>query len=301
MNVGARLSAFGAVLLVALGGGAAIGSVLGPDPESETPSHAAHTTEDVTTPASPRGLAVSDQGYTLQTERSVLPEKGGPFNFTIVGPDATNVREFAVAHDKELHLIVASRDLARYSHLHPSRDARGVWSVDLPPLAPGPYRIFTDFRIMGGPALTLGTDVSVDGDYRQAATPHASSQVAVDGFDVALVGEPAPGKDTSLVVEVRRGATAAAVEPYLGANGHLVALRQGDMAYLHVHPEPAHDAGSVPFVVRFPSIGRYRLFFDFQVGGIVRTADFTVDVTEHGAGENPAPATTGGGHDPHGS
>lgn len=26
------------------------------------------------------------------------------------------------------------------------------------------------------------------------------------------------------------------LQPYLGAYGHLVALRQGDLAYLHVHP-----------------------------------------------------------------
>ena len=27
------------------------------------------------------------------------------------------------------------------------------------------------------------------------------------------------------------------LQPYLGAYGHLVALRAGDLAYLHVHPE----------------------------------------------------------------
>ena len=27
------------------------------------------------------------------------------------------------------------------------------------------------------------------------------------------------------------------MEPYLGAKGHLVALREGDLAYLHIHPE----------------------------------------------------------------
>jgi hypothetical protein len=36
--------------------------------------------------------------------------------------------------------------------------------------------------------------------------------------------------------------------------------------------------GEVPFALEVPSAGRYRLFFDFQVDGVVRTAAFTVDV-----------------------
>src|SRR5690606_23515384 len=154
----------------------------------------------------------------------------------------------------------------RFAHVHPIRDDAGVWSVGLPALAAGPYRVFADFRAEGGPALTLGVDVTVPGDYRAPATAEASSSANVDGFDVELTGEPAAGADTLLVVRASRGDEPAELEPYLGANGHLVALRDGDLAYLHVHPEDGdRAAGEVPFTVHFPSGGRYRLFFDFQV------------------------------------
>ena len=67
------------------------------------------------------------------------------------------------------------------------------------------------------------------------------------------------------------------MQPYLRANGHLVALRDGDLAYLHVHPRADSTPGSVVgFDAEVPSAGTYRVFFDFQVGGVVRTADFTV-------------------------
>ena len=70
------------------------------------------------------------------------------------------------------------------------------------------------------------------------------------------------------------------VEPYLGAFGHLVALRGGDLAYLHVHPASAATPGPVVgFDAEVPSAGTYRMFFDFQVGGVVRTAEFTVATT----------------------
>jgi hypothetical protein len=35
----------------------------------------------------------------------------------------------------------------------------------------------------------------------------------------------------------------------------------------------------VGFDAEVPSAGTYRMFFDFQVGGVVRTADFTVTTT----------------------
>jgi oxalate decarboxylase/phosphoglucose isomerase-like protein (cupin superfamily) len=64
-------------------------------------------------------------------------------------------------------------------------------------------------------------------------------------------------------------------EPYLGAGGHLVALREGDMAFLHVHPmdDGAH------FAATFPTAGRYRLFLQFKHEGQVQTVAFTQEVS----------------------
>jgi hypothetical protein len=52
------------------------------------------------------------------------------------------------------------------------------------------------------------------------------------------------------------------LQPYLGAYGHLVALREGD-------PE-------IRFTAEVPSAGRYRSFLDFRHGGTVHTATFDV-------------------------
>ncbi|MEJ7787259.1 MAG: hypothetical protein WKF96_20855 [Solirubrobacteraceae bacterium] len=76
-------------------------------------------------------------------------------------------------------------------------------------------------------------------------------------------------------------------DPYLGAGGHLVALREGDLAFLHVHPtEPgghddrpkaAHD-DAVGFAATFPTAGAYRLFLQFKHQGRVHTVAFTQEV-----------------------
>ncbi len=71
------------------------------------------------------------------------------------------------------------------------------------------------------------------------------------------------------------------IEPYLGAGGHLVALREGDLAFLHVHPTESHadeHDSSIGFAATFPTAGRYRLFLQFKVDGRVQTVAFTQEV-----------------------
>ena len=75
----------------------------------------------------------------------------------------------------------------------------------------------------------------------------------------------------------RDGAPVTDLQPYLGAYGHLVALRDGDLAYLHVHPDESTAAGpEVRFFAEVPSTGRYHLYLDFRHGDRVRTARFVV-------------------------
>jgi hypothetical protein len=97
---------------------------------------------------------------------------------------------------------------------------------------------------------------------------------ARDQYRVSLDGAPRVGMQAELSFSVDRDDRAVVPEPYLGARGHLVALREGDLAYLHVHP--AED--SLSFAATFPTAGRYRLFLDMKVDGEVRTVPFTVEV-----------------------
>jgi len=85
------------------------------------------------------------------------------------------------------------------------------------------------------------------------------------------------GREAELRFTVTRDGEPVRTEPYLGAGGHLVALRAGDLGYLHTHPAD-DDAAAVRFATEFPSEGRYRLFFQFKHEGRVRTAAFTREV-----------------------
>ena len=90
-------------------------------------------------------------------------------------------------------------------------------------------------------------------------------------------GRPPLAPKTALHFRVsREGQDVEGLEPYLGAMGHLVALREGDLAYLHVHPTGG-SGSRIDFRAVFPSVGRYRLFLQFAHEGQVRTAAFTLE------------------------
>ena len=104
------------------------------------------------------------------------------------------------------------------------------------------------------------------------------------GYDVRFSGDSArPGEETELKFAISKDGTTVHPEPYLGAGGHLVALRDGDLAFLHVHPtehagaESGHD-DAISFATTFPTAGKYRLFLQFQHEGRVQTVAFTQEV-----------------------
>jgi hypothetical protein len=139
--------------------------------------------------------------------------------------------------------------------------------------------VFADFTATGGPALTLGADLTVPGQVPAAEPLAADRRTAeVDGYTVELAGDLVGGGDSELTLTVSRdGQPVTDLEPYLGAYGHLVALRDGDLAYLHVHPHESEVAGpDIEFTAEVPSAGGYRLFLDFRHGGQVHTASFDV-------------------------
>jgi hypothetical protein len=190
---------------------------------------------------------------------------------------------YATTHDKDLHLIVVRRDLSGFQHVHPTLDPQGTWSAKVD-LEPGVWRVFADFDPAGDDgAVTLGTDLFVPGPLAPQPLPAPSTTARVDGYTVTLDGSLTPGADSRLTLSVSRDGTPVSdLQPYLAAYGHLVALRQGDLAYLHVHPDGSPGDGrttsgpDIVFHTTAPSAGTYRLYLDFKHEGVVRTAELTV-------------------------
>ena len=135
----------------------------------------------------------------------------------------------------------------------------------------GDYRVFADFMPTGGPALTLGANLHVAGPYDPQPLPAPSQTARGRRIHGDARGTPKANEASMLTLSVGRdGKPVDDLQPYLGAYGHLVAVRASDLAYLHVHPmgEPGDGTTSsgpeIGFHTTFPSAGAYRLFLDFQ-------------------------------------
>jgi hypothetical protein len=243
-----------------------------------------HRGDDATGATLATGTTVSAGGYTLQPlERSQPPGVRADYRFRIVGTDRQAATRFAVVHDKPLHMIVVGRDLSGYQHLHPTMAADGTWSVPLTLARPGGYRVFADFSVTAADGkeqpLVLGVDHTVPGADSPKALPPAQAQATAGPYAVSMTGTPTVGATAPIHFQVSADPTVPAqLERYLGAYGHLVVVREGDLGYVHVHPEQELVDGTVKFWLTAPSSGRYRAFFDFQVAGTVHTGEFTINV-----------------------
>jgi hypothetical protein len=280
VTVAARLAGFAAVLALVFAGAAFAGSRIDVHPGTPEPERArmgAMPGAGKMAPQPVRGLAVSESGLTLQlARRSATPGERFELAFRIADRRGRIVRDFDVEHTKRMHFIVVRRDMTGFQHLHPTEHADGTWTLPVTLAEAGAYRVFADFSVDDKP-YTLADDLVADGTLRSRALPAPVTRVDVDGLRVALSeGAAKAGTESELAFTVTRAGRPVAIQDYLGAKGHLVALRQGDLAFLHVHP----DENRLNFMATFPTAGRYRLFLQFKTAdGRLHTAAFTQEVS----------------------
>lgn len=279
LSAPARLGVFAGglvvVLVAALAVGRATGDVAaaGPDPvdqhaaDAHGGDHAAPAAaSDVT------GTSLSAGGLRLDVPRTALPSlQSTPFTFRVLADDEP-VLDYDVEQGKSMHLVIVSRDLSRHAHVHPELAADGTWSTPLT-LSPGSYRAVADFATEGE-RRTLAVDVSVPGPLEVTPLPPPATTATAGELRVEL---ERAGNELSFTAHDAAGQPVVP-EPYLGARGHLVAFRDGDLAYVHVHPS-GEDGATTSYDAELPGPGSYRLFLELQVDGTVRTVAYTLEVT----------------------
>lgn len=232
------------------------------------------------------GLSDSVDGYTLVTDE--LPDKAGdgaPVSFQIKGSDGKPLTDYRVNAAKKLHLLVVRDDMQGFQHLHPELDGE-TWRVKADLAEGGNYRLFTEF-VPGGAneAILLGTPFAVRGEDKQVAVPPPAGEVEVDGFTVSRpdgAAELTAGEESELKFAFSDAqGEPAAPETYLDSFAHVSAFNTETMGATHLHPMEKPGDGelqdaTLTIHAEFPEPGDYRVFVEFQVGGKVRVAAFTV-------------------------
>lgn len=319
MNAAARLAAFTAGLVVVFAAGYVTAAALVPDTEATAQQQGvgAHTSTDhgataeqepapTFSPAAAAGLALAQDGYVLTPVRAPgAPNDPGILDFSILDSAGKPLLDYTTVHEKQLHLIVIRSDGAYFDHVHPALDkATGTWSIPWTWNAAGTYRVYADFQpAANNEKLTLSRTVEVAGVFTPDRPVATRTVDQVAGYTVHLDGALAAGASAQLTARITRaGRPVTTMQPYLGAFGHLVALRDGDLAYLHVHPEGAEPVPGlmggpvVSFAATAPTVGRYLLYFDFQVDGTVHTTTFVIDAADGDGNGAPEDTSHGGGH-----
>lgn len=201
--------------------------------------------------------------------QQVAAGQAATWTLKIANEDGTPVKDFAVVHDKLMHLIVVSKDLSWFNHVHPEYKGDGVFSLRTTLPRGGEYKLFADYTPKDGEHEVAQQEIRVAGSNTLPAKPtlvadkmqgawmikrvssHAEDTPPTAGgtpYQVALMPMPAnleAGKDVMLHFQVRdaAGKPLSDLQPYLGAMGHAVILSADAKNYLHTHPTDGEHAG----------------------------------------------------------
>lgn len=285
--------------------------------------------ESATNPSESPTAPSPEAAHTPTTKLKFTPqpqkiEAGKPATWRlqiVEEKSGTPLTDFQVAHDKLLHLVVVSKDLSWFNHLHPEHRGNGVFEIKTTVPRAGDYRIFADYTPQGSGHEVAQHSFSVAGRdplptqarltpdqmrgawmVRQAKTHGEGVAPAANAseYEIALMPMPAQleaNQEVMLHFQVRdkTGKPVSALQPYLGAKGHLVILSGDGERYLHAHavadshsdhlPHPGHEdhAPSTPpsdvmFHAAFSNDGIYKVWGQFKHNNRIITAPFVLQV-----------------------
>lgn len=230
--------------------------------------------------------------YRLDIVNPSGAEAGKPFTLTMRVRDAKSnevVKAFDIAHERNFHLLLASKDFEWFLHEHPEMQPDGTWTVQVAFPAGGDFHVYGDVAPAGKGSMILANVLKVGGSKPTWKVDWTPNSGPVSDADIVgkLSGQISVGEMTTVAIKLTDQATGQPVtdlEPYLGAAGHLMIFSADGATTVHSHPAEDEvtkklvSQGTVRFLARFPKAGKYRAFAQFQRKGQVRTLKFTVEV-----------------------
>jgi hypothetical protein len=230
-------------------------------------------------------------GYTMRVEPvgAVTAGATGTLNIHLLDSGGMPVERLQVVHEKKLHFLVISRDLAFFAHEHPQQQPGGLQTLAFSFPRPGDYVLFGDYTPEGASQVVSSARLTVPGVSAMREPQLKPDDLAharrFGAFEVKL-DQKVNGEESVLTFSLTRGGKPVAdLQPYLGALGHLVLVDPGASKLLHSHPLGAGEPGKVSFHTAFPAPGLYKLWAEFRPEGQPLRADFVIEST--GAGGKP--------------
>ncbi|MDR6224831.1 hypothetical protein [Desmospora profundinema] len=181
--------------------------------------------------------------------------------------------DLEITHERLMHLILVSRDLQEYHHLHPKPAKEGTFQVESP-LKSGSYQVFVDIQpkdrayVVEPLSLQLGEKSTPEAELKQ----DSDFTQTIRGTTVTM--EPTTfraGQPVTLDFSLEGGQP----EPYLGALGHVVILDEKAQDFIHVHPTSDKETR---FETQFDRPGMYKIWAEFKIDGEVNIYSYEIEV-----------------------
>jgi P-type Cu+ transporter len=245
------------IAIVALGVGAASLAYAQPaDGSSEDPGHGTMPRNSHTIGTNARKPTPTQNTRVEVTAPSVVAP-GTPAEITYQFSDAETdapVADIVDSHERPVHLIVVSRDLQQFQHIHPvPTGAEGQYRIAATFPTDGQYILFgeaeraTGEEVVDRRELTVG---SADGPAGQPAQLMEDAAAKMAGpIRVSLSGAEGlrARQETTLTFRLENRSTGRPIQnlqPYLGAPAHIVVLSEDGTRFGHTHGEQPAGAGA---------------------------------------------------------
>ncbi len=234
--------------------------------------------------------------------------------FTIKDKQGAIVKDLETVHEKLVHLLIVSKDLAEFYHIHPEQQADGSFKVLHTFPNGGDYRLYADFTPQASSQVVEQVNVKVSGTERATVplVPDQTLEKTVDDLRVVMKpeGEIKAGNELMLnfqVFDAKSGKPITDLQNYLGALAHFVIISEDMKDFVHAHPMSKGDSmdgmkmdeskphshdktegdakkvsdSEVSAHTAFPRAGLYKLWAQFQRNGKVISVPFIVNVPQN--------------------
>ena len=195
---------------------------------------------------SPANAAATDSTYKVdfKTEPGQI-QAGTPATLVFTVKDGKNavVKDLQIVHEKPMHLLIVSKDLAEFYHVHPEPSTDGSYRVQHTFPNGGDYKLYADFTPANAKQVVERIDVKVAGAERLKVALVADKKLekSVDGLKVAMKPS-APikaGQELTFdfqAFDARTGKPATDLQNYLGELAHFVIISEDLVDFVHAHP-----------------------------------------------------------------
>lgn len=278
---------FGNKALVAIGSIVLISSsfLISACTSKEITSSPKHTQHPVASAQATNNSKISYQ-WTIRPSTSLKSGQSIPLTFEIKDLEGNALGKLATLHEKMVHLIVVSKDLKHFQHVHPDVLNNGEMKIAVIFPVDGEYFLYLQFQPVGRSEQTLKQTLKLGNESLPSAQliDDTATPKNVNGYEFKISNVPKRVKEAAMVTYeiTKQGHPVSDIQPYLGAGGHAVLLSEDGQSFLHVHPmteaKGKYYASPLQFHTEIDQPGNYKMWLQVKINNKVETVDFSFPV-----------------------